>query len=197
MLMGGNNGKSNGKAAIERPSDRDLEIYHRHKIGGIRQRVLADEHRVTQGRIAQIIGEVEPWVLAQFVTDVEYHKRKQSKILEGLAQEAIEAWERSQHDAVTTKESKPRIQAEVDTELESGELGESEPPNVETTTKGQTGDPRMIEQARGCFADIRKIWGVDAPAKTENTNINIDFETREQLKDRLVKLRQGLIPTEN
>lgn len=42
----------------------------------------------------------------------------------------------------------------------------------ETTTKearGQAGDPRFLDQARGAMADIRTIWGLDAPKKNELT----------------------------
>lgn len=47
---------------------------------------------------------------------------------------------------------------------------------VEQTTtserKGQAGDPRMLAEARGALADIRNIWGLDAPKKGELSGPN-------------------------
>ena len=36
-----------------------------------------------------------------------------------------------------------------------------------TTSQGQCGDPRYLAEIRACLADIRKIWGLDAPQKAE------------------------------
>jgi DNA-binding CsgD family transcriptional regulator len=38
---------------------------------------------------------------------------------------------------------------------------------VTTTTTGQCGDPRYLELIRKLLADIRTIWGLDAPQKAE------------------------------
>lgn len=37
------------------------------------------------------------------------------------------------------------------------------------TSQGQCGDPRYLAEIRACLADIRKIWGLDAPTKQELT----------------------------
>ncbi|WP_395088004.1 hypothetical protein [Armatimonas sp.] len=40
---------------------------------------------------------------------------------------------------------------------------------VTTTTAGRSGDPRYLAEFRACLAEIRKIWGTDAPVKQEFT----------------------------
>ena len=36
---------------------------------------------------------------------------------------------------------------------------------AELVSENQHGDPRYLEEARKALADLRKIWGVDAPAR--------------------------------
>jgi hypothetical protein len=36
---------------------------------------------------------------------------------------------------------------------------------AEITSENRHGDPRYLEEARKALADLRKIWGVDAPAR--------------------------------
>lgn len=38
---------------------------------------------------------------------------------------------------------------------------------VTNVSEGQRGDPRYLAEIRACLADIRKIWGLDAPVKAE------------------------------
>lgn len=51
---------------------------------------------------------------------------------------------------------------------------------VTNTSTGRLGDPRFLAEIRNCLADIRKIWGLDAPVKQELTgkdggSINLVF----------------------
>lgn len=49
-----------------------------------------------------------------------------------------------------------------------------------TTSAGQVGDPRFLEFIRKCLADIRLIWGLDAPQKQELTHRDGDITDQER-----------------
>lgn len=181
--MGFHNRASNGNDRHEKlspPNERDREIYRRRKVLGETIVSLGQDYGVSHVRISQITAEVESWLRKEFKTDIEALKIVHTERLEQLFDEAMEGWRRSQKNshAVTERDS-------------DGEK------SVEKSIRGQTGDARFLAQAAEALAHIRKIWGADAPAKTENTNYNVPFETREQLHARLVKLRQNLEPQEN
>ncbi|WP_394794855.1 hypothetical protein [Armatimonas sp.] len=66
---------------------------------------------------------------------------------------------------------------------------------VTTTTAGRSGDPRYLAEFRACLAEIRKIWGTDAPVKQEFTGkdgapISVAFS------DSLARV-YGLTPTDD
>ena len=59
--------------------------------------------------------------------------------------------------------------AEKTTQAQGAEEGSLIERTVTTTTTSQCGDPRYLAEIRACLADIRRIWGTDAPAKQELT----------------------------
>ena len=71
-------------------------------------------------------------------------KARQTHHLEVVYREAMRAWRRSQLDGKQKKET-----------VSTGDN------KVERTTRGQYGDPRFLDQARGALADVRTIWGLD------------------------------------
>lgn len=61
------------------------------------------------------------------------------------------------------------------------------------TSQGRSGDPRYLAEIRACLAEIRRIWGTDAPVKQEFTGkdgapISVAFS------DSLARV-YGLVPT--
>jgi len=51
---------------------------------------------------------------------------------------------------------------------------------VTTVTEGQCGDPRYLAEIRSCLAEIRKIWGLDAPKKAEVITRDGDITNEER-----------------
>jgi hypothetical protein len=73
----------------------------------------------------------------------------------------MRAFERSQEDAVTVTTTTGRFKVTKD--------GETIPlPDEEKVQRvGQAGCPGLLAEVRNALADIRSLWGLDAPKKTE------------------------------
>lgn len=171
----------------ERPSDRDIEIYYRNRICFESVRKLAPEFGLTPQRISQIASETAPWYLAQHVIEDEAMRKEQSAQLVRLAEEAAEQWERSKLDIVASKDSKEEV---------TGEKAHDKT-KEETIRQPRYGDPRLADVIRGCLKDLRDIWGLDAPKKSETRNVE-EFETREVVYGRVAaKLEKLIQPQEN
>ena len=87
---------------------------------------------------------------------VERQKAKQAARLEHLFAESRQAWEQSKAD---TKRRRQRVSAPSE--------GGSGKNFAELTTENQHGDPRYLEECRKALADLRKLWGLDAPQKVD------------------------------
>lgn len=119
---------------------------------------IARELKVSESAICQILQRVSRRVLGKLAEDVEQVKREQTARLERLADEVYQEWTRSKGPKKT-----------VIRRTTKGE-GEDAPVVEETTTQSaeeQIGDMGCIDRLRDLMADVRKIWGADAPIKTE------------------------------
>jgi hypothetical protein len=113
---------------------------------------------VTQQAVSKMLLRVEKRLLAQMSEQVKLMKVRQTRILEEVVYNAMTAWEESKkpQKSLTTKQG-------------AGENGQPGPVlGTELTLRDSHGDPRFLEQARKALADIRKIWGVDEPARTRS-----------------------------
>jgi len=129
------------------------EAIYKAYVCGATQTDLAKEYKITQPRIFAILAETQDRLTATFHERVEALKSKQSLQLEDVYDKAAKSYAKSLEDAESTKVS-------------SGH--DSNSGKEETTTKGQAGDPAFLRVMCQALADIRKIWGMDAPIKTEN-----------------------------
>jgi predicted DNA-binding protein YlxM (UPF0122 family) len=125
------------------------------RVQGWTLRRIADQLGVCHQAVHAACSRVEKRLHAQFSKRTEQVKSRQTAQLEHLIHDVLDEWRRSKLDAETVK-----------TTDGGGE------PKTERTVKGQTGNPALLAQARGAMEDIRKIWGVDAPIKTEISGPN-------------------------
>jgi hypothetical protein len=57
-----------------------------------------------------------------------------------------------------------------------------------SSSKNQHGDPRYLEVARKALADVRKVWGLDAPHQLDVRAQNpYDGMTEDALRDELLR----------
>lgn len=133
---------------------------------------IADHLGIERSTVSKMLDRVERRLAEQLAAAALPIKSRQTAQLEHVASEAYEAWERSKLEA----ELERVVTAE--TSVVGGALGDDGPvevtlPAVETRTtnerKGQTGDPAHLNTAMKALADIREIWGLDAPKKNEHS----------------------------
>jgi hypothetical protein len=141
---------------------------------GLTERKIVEEldkaglGRITQQGVSAILIRVEARALAEMTSRVGGLKAKQTSALWHIFQEALSAWERSKQAAKTlTKQVEGAAAGAVPGSSPTGVAGKGE--RVTTQIREQDGDPRFLDQARAALADLRKIWGADAPQKVAPT----------------------------
>jgi hypothetical protein len=158
------------------------------RVKGMREQQIADEldraclGRVTRQAVSAMLIRVEARALKGLSKQVEGYKLRQSEALWLIYAEAMAAWEKS-------KEPDKSITRKVATNA----LGAMEPAGGEPitmTVRDSDGDPRHLAEARAALADLRKLWGLDAPTKIAPTTPDGD----EPYYPELVALLEELLP---
>lgn len=141
--------------------EREREIWRR-RIQGDTQERIATSLNVSQQAVSLALRRIEKRLAGEFVAEVAQIKARQAAQLEHVYAEAMAAWERSCQDAERRQVVTGRAKAT--------ELGLIRLPDLETTTiEGQSGNPALLAQAMAALADIRKIYGYDAPQRREHS----------------------------
>ena len=142
------------------PSSRNMEIYALVCAGEQTNEEIGEQYGICKQRVHQIRQQVEEWSRPQWQGKIDVIKDKQTKLLMHLFQEAMTEWERSKENAVKYSQQK----------------GGKEAGKKTRSIGGQCGDPRYLDQARQCLADIRKIWGANAqPDINSETTVNVQM----------------------
>ncbi len=136
---------------------REITRYREMRAWELRQQMwtqkrIADELGICHQAVSKILKRIDERFLAKADELIAEQKAAQTEQLRYIADEALQAWERSKRNAetVTTKETDNGTE-------------------VTTRVQGQYGDPRLLDQARGALADIRTLWGLDAPKRLDAT----------------------------
>lgn len=104
-------------------------------------------------------------------------KFQQQETLEYIAAEALAAWERSKEPTKSVKQTKTHVlpsrrkgdeQGEQDEQVAQGDGLTVMETETETSIKELLGDTRYLDTAMKALADIRDIFGVNAPTKVDN-----------------------------
>ena len=114
---------------------------------------------VTQQAVSKMLRRVEERMLKDTTDRVKAMKVRQNACLQKIYREAMAAWEQSK-----------RPQKSLNTRHgPAGANGEPGPvKETQTTLRDQDGDARYLHLACEALASIRKIWGVDEPARTQS-----------------------------
>jgi hypothetical protein len=83
----------------------------------------------------------------------ERQRARQTLRLEHIYGQAMQAWQDSKQEGLRRRQRK--------TEHDSG-TGSTV---AELISENRHGDPRYLDEARKALADLRKVWGVDAPER--------------------------------
>jgi hypothetical protein len=131
-----------------------VELY----LAGWTQTAIAEKQGVTQPAIFEDIQVTLRELHEQRIADMELKQQEQVAKHQKVGREAWEAWERSQKDAETSKQS-------TGTNEEGGDWHKSE-----KTKRGQYGDPRFLDIVIKANEAIAKLMGLNAPDKLEITD---------------------------
>ena len=126
--------------------ERNRLIYERSTFDGWSYRRIAEEFDVSKTQCWQIVQDTGKALVSEFSEDIRQMRVHHTLQLKSMIGELREAW--------TNSLVPLRIE-------KTGNRSGDE--YVETTVKHTGGDPRYIDSAARLMADIRSMWGVDAP----------------------------------
>lgn len=146
------------------PADARKEIARQREqdIWALRQKLwtqdrIAAHLGITQGAVSHAIRRITVRMLKGLDAQVKQTVIEQVVQLSYVADEAMQAWQRSKETAKSVSQKKA-IGGRADSLEETV-----------TRVQDQDGDPRYLSTALSAMADIRKILGADAPARQELT----------------------------
>ena len=151
----GGRGGQDGHEPRARIRTRELRAWELTGLGWPQHQIAADLG-VSQAAVSKILKRVEVRAAREQTATIERQKARQTLRLEHVYREAVRAWEQSQTDATRRRQRK--------TQPGAGGAGATV---AEITVENQHGDPRYLEAARKALADLRKLWGLDAPQKVD------------------------------
>ena len=140
------------RARIRTRERRTMEL----TVLGWSQHQIAADLGVTQAAVSKILDRVERRVLRELIATVERHKARHTLRLEHLFAEAMRAWDQSKADTTRRRQRKSE-----------GGPGGPGATVAELVVENQHGDARYLEEARKALADLRKLWGLDAPQRVD------------------------------
>jgi predicted transcriptional regulator len=161
---------------------RELRVLDRSVQGWSQHRIAAEE-RITQPAVSKILARAEDRILRDLTAVVAQQKARQTLRLEHLYRESMLAWDESKSDATR------RVQRK--TQTGTGGTGATV---AELVVETQHGDPRFLDVGRKVLADMRTLWGLDAPQKLDVRATHNRYEefTEDGLRAELARQRQLL-----
>ena len=175
----GGRGGHEPRARIHTREGRAIELM----VLGWSQQQTAEDLGISQAAVSKLLKRVELRVLRQLAETLERHKVRHTLRLEHLYAEAMRAWEASKVDATRRRQRKTH-----------GAGGSAGATVAEIVVENQHGDPRYLEEGRKALADLRKVWGLDAPQQLDvrASRNPYDGMSEEALRDELARQR-GLL----
>jgi predicted transcriptional regulator len=169
-------GGQGGHEPRTRLRTRELRALELSNLGWSQHRIAADLG-ISQAAVSKLLKRAETRQLRELADTLERQKARQTARLEHQYTEATHAWERSKGDATRKRQRK----------TQDGHGG-ADATVAEIVVENQHGDPRYLEAARKALADIRKLWGLEAPRQLKVLTRNpYDGLTEEALRQELTR----------
>lgn len=151
---------------------------------GWSQHRIATDLGISQAGVSKLLKRGETRALRELADTIERHKARQTMRLEHHYAEAMHAWEESKAD--TTRKRQRKTQAGS---------GGTDATVAEVIVEDRHGDPRYLEVARKGLADVRKVWGLDAPHQLDVRAQKNPYNgmTEEALRDELARQARLLV----
>lgn len=150
---------------------------------GWSQHQIAADLGISQAAVSKLLKRVETRLLRELADTIERQKARHSLRLEHLYSESMQAWKESHTDATRRRQRK-------------SQGGRGEATIAEIVTENKHGDPRYLDEARKALADLRKVWGLDAPQKMDLRAARNPYHylSEDELRDKLAEQARLLEP---
>lgn len=112
---------------------------------------------ITFQAVSHMLRRIGQRESAKLTEEVSTYKVKQARLLERLASESLDAWDRSMNPATERRVETVTIKAR-----HGADQVDLPAKKVTRTTRWRDGDPRFLAEARAAAADIRRMLGLDA-----------------------------------
>ena len=146
-------GGQGGHEPTARIRTRDARAMELATLGWSQQRIAADLG-VSQAAVSKILKRVDERLLQDLRSTLERQKVRHTVRLEHLFTESIRAWDNSKADTTRRRQRK----------TDGTGTGQTV---AELVVENRHGDPRYLNEARKAMADLRKLWGLDAPQQVD------------------------------
>lgn len=125
---------------------------------GMSQSAIGEIVGVDQCTVSTSLKRISERVIKTMTDEVGKEKLILTRQYEHIVSEAMAAWEASKKASRTVRKT---------TRTPGGEGVEPEEEVIVQEARDQTGDPVYLETAMKAMAEVKKIWGLDAPQKHE------------------------------
>ena len=153
-----------------RISERDYEIYALCCQRRLSYGSIGKQYSLSRQRIAAIADEVDASLEKHYAERAIALKVHHTQVLDGIVLDALRSFDDSKGERVKTVE-RDRV----------SKAGKQLPPLVERTIDHSPGQPQFLAKALDALADIRRIWGAEAPQKLETSSTDGDMPYLDQL----------------
>jgi len=151
------------KQANARSRDLELRIWTLLSEGKTPS-AIAREVGIARQSVHRIIRRVEAKYNKLTASSVRMLKARQARALWAVVDEAVEAWERSKQPARRVRKESGRAGDSRSGERRGNSRGGGDRTELtRTDVQSRVGDPRYLTEAREALADLRKLYGLDAP----------------------------------
>jgi predicted transcriptional regulator len=147
-------------------AERRREAWRLRQEGWTQERIAA-HLGIRQQSVCEALQRIERELAETFKAQALEIKARQTAQLERIAEEALLRWQESVGEVVreTVTSGRVRVLKDADGNEHTRDL----PDQVARTVEYQSGNPALLEKAMNAMADVRKIWGLDAPQKVDST----------------------------
>ena len=170
------------RARIRTRETRAVEL----SIQGWSQAQIALDLGVSQAAVCKILQRVDARVVREMTNEGARQKARHTVRLEYVYGQSMRAWEASKKGSTRRRQRKSQASASGDGATVA-----------EIVVDEGHGDPRYLREAREALADLRKLWGVDAPHTIDLRAQRSPYDGMSEDALRVeLRRQQGLMPPE-
>ena len=123
-------------------------------LEGHTQHDIARTLHVSQPAVSKMLKRIEERLLTDVAWRVDRQRARQTLRLEFIYRQAIQGWRASEAEGLRRRQRKT-----------DGPGKHGGTTVAELISEHRNGDPRFLDEARRALADLRTLWGVDAPER--------------------------------